>query len=659
MAKNNKNPYNNESDLFRSLTRLFSGPILNRRTQTGRQLRRRHLDIYSKWFKSASGKQFKKSEYNPMSVTSANMISNRNRSERYVDFDQMEYMPEIASSLDIYADEMTTHSDLQPMLKIKCPNEEIKSILSSLYHNVLNIEYNMFGWCRTMCKYGDLFLYLELDESLGVKNCVGLPQQEVERLEGQDQSNPNYVQYQWNSAGLTLENWQVAHFRVLGNDKHAPYGTSVLEGARRIWRQLTLLEDAMMAYRIVRSPERRVFYIDVGAIAPQDVEQYMQKVMTQMKRHQVVDPTTGKIDLRYNPLSIEEDYYIPVRGTSNTKIDNLAGGQFTGTVEDVKYLRDKLFAALKVPQSYLTMGEGATEDKTTLAQKDVRFARTIQRLQRVVTTELEKIGIIHLYTLGFRGDDLLSFKLRLNNPSKIAELQELEHWKQKFEAAGAATEGFFSKRWIAENMLGISEDEFVRNQREMFFDKKFTATLEAASSGDAAGGDAGGGDDLGGLGDLGGGDDAGGGDDLGGLGDLGGGDDAAGGDTPPAGGETPAAGGDDKESPLLAEPPAKRDYKNRKGSQTKRIKSEAGVSKDAIRATPRTMNPGLYGDHGMNPLSSMSKSYVAPGPMGTMFEQNSNNTDLLEEKKLFTVNNEVDNLLKSLMERKKYEDETQ
>ena len=402
MAKNSKNPYNNESDLFRSLTRLFSGPILNRRTQTGRQLRRRHLDVYSKWFKSASGKQFKKAEYNPMNVTSANMISNRNRSERYVDFDQMEYMPEIASSLDIYADEMTTHSDLQPMLKIKCPNEEIKSILQALYHNVLNIEYNLFGWSRTMCKYGDLFLYLELDDTLGVKNVVGLPQQELERLEGEDMTNPNYVQFQWNTAGLTLENWQVAHFRVLGNDKHAPYGTSVLEGARRIWRQLTLLEDAMMAYRIVRSPERRVFYIDVGAIAPQDVEQYMQKVMTQMKRHQVVDPTTGKVDLRYNPLSIEEDYYIPVRGQTNTKIENLAGGQFTGTVEDVKYLRDKLFAALKVPQSYLTMGEGATEDKTTLAQKDVRFARTIQRLQRVVTAELEKIGIIHLYTLGYR-----------------------------------------------------------------------------------------------------------------------------------------------------------------------------------------------------------------------------------------------------------------
>ena len=647
MARNDKNPYNQESDLFRALTRLFSGPIINRRTQTGRQLRRRHLDVYSNWFKSASGRQFKKAEYNPMSVTSANMISNRNRSERYVDFDQLEYMPEIASSLDIYADEMTTHSDLQPMLKIKCANEEIKSILSALYHNVLNIEYNLFGWSRTMCKYGDLFLYLELDERLGVKNCVGLPQQEVERLEGQDQTNPNYVQFQWNSAGLTLENWQMAHFRVLGNDKHAPYGTSVLEGCRRIWRQLTLLEDAMMAYRIVRSPERRVFKIDVGAIPPQEVEQYMQKVMTQMKRHQVVDPTTGKIDLRYNPLSIEEDYYIPVRGQSQTEIVNLPGGQFTGTVEDVKYLRDKLFSALKVPQSYLTMGEGATEDKTTLAQKDIRFARTIQRLQRVVTTELEKIGIIHLYTLGFRGDDLLSFKLGLNNPSKIAELQELEHWKQKFEAAGAATEGFFSKRWIAENMLGISEDEFLRNQREMFFDKKFAASLQAIAAG-------------GGLGDLGGDDVAGG--DLGDLGDLGGGDEPAGdtaGDT-----ATPAAG--DEETTLLAEPPAKRDAPKRgpynikkttkSGGLSKRIKSEAGTSKDAIGVTNRRVNMGKVGAGGLDSLSKVSAEYRIP----TAFqEQKSIDNDLLEEQKLFSVNSEVEGLLKSLMEKKQHEDETQ
>ena len=498
MARNDRNPNNNENSLFKTLTRMFSGPITQRRTQSGRQLRRRHLDMYAKRFKSASGQQFKKAEYNPMNVMALNMIQNRNRSERYVDFDQMEFTPEIASSIDIYADEMTTHSALTPVLHIKCPNDEIKYVLHSLYYNIMNIEHNLFGWARTMCKYGDMFLYLDLDEEKGLQNCIGLPADQVERLEGEDPTNPNYVQFQWNAAGLTLENWQMAHFRILGNDKHAPYGTSVLEPARRIWRQLTLLEDAMMAYRITRSPERRVFKIDVGGIAPQDVEQYMQKVMTQMKRHQVVDPSSGRVDLRYNPLSIEEDYFIPIRGgQSSTEITNLPGGQFTAQIEDVKYLRDKLFSALKVPQSYLSMGDGATEDKTTLAQKDIRFARTIQRLQRVILAELEKIGIIHLYTLGYRGDDLLNFKLSLNNPSKIAEMQELEHWKSKFDIAAAATEGFFSRRWISENLLGLSQDEYLRMQREMYSDRKFMAGLEAAGQPPEEGG--GGGGDLGGL----------------------------------------------------------------------------------------------------------------------------------------------------------------
>ena len=194
MAREKKNPNNSESDLFRSLTRLFSGPIINRRTQTGRQLRRRHLDVYSNWFKSASGKQFKKAEYNPMNITSANMISNRNRSERYVDFDQMEYTPEIASALDIYADEMSTYSALTPMLSVECDNEEIKAILESLYTSVLNIEHNLFAWCRTMCKYGDYFLYLDIDDETGIKNAIGLPAKEIERLEGEDPKNPNYVQ---------------------------------------------------------------------------------------------------------------------------------------------------------------------------------------------------------------------------------------------------------------------------------------------------------------------------------------------------------------------------------------------------------------------------------------------------------------------------------
>lgn len=474
-----RNPRNSENSLFRQLTKLLSGPLINRRTQIYRQERRKSLDKYAFKFKSASGKEFKKSQYNPFESIQTAMATNYNRGERYAEFDQMEFTPELASALDVYADEMTTSSTLEEMMVVECPNAEIKDILQNLYYKILNVEFNLFGWCRNMCKYGDFFLYLDIDEELGIKNVIGLPGHEVERLEGEDESNPNYVQYQWNSAGMTFENWQIAHFRILGNDKYNPYGTSILEPARRIWRQLTLLEDAMMAYRIVRSPERRVFYIDVGNIDPQDVEQYMQKVMTTMKRNQVVDPETGRVDLRYNPLSIEEDYFLPVRGgTSQSKIDTLAGGSFTGDIDDVKYLRDKLFSALKIPQSYLSRGEGADEDKATLAQKDIRFARTIQRLQRAVISELEKIGIVHLYVLGYTGDDLISHKLYLNNPSRIAELQELEYWKTKFDVAGSATENFFSKRWISKNIFGLSDEEFIRNQRELFYDKKFSFALE-------------------------------------------------------------------------------------------------------------------------------------------------------------------------------------
>lgn len=476
MAPNNRNPYNPENSLFKRLTRLFSGPIVNQRRQSPVQNKRGNLNKFK--FKSASGQQFKKSGYNPFDYIQTQAMVNANRADRYIDFQQMEYYPELNAALDVFADEMTTHTGLEELLKIDCPNQEIKEILHGLYYDVMNVEFNLFGWCRSLCKFGDLFVYLDIHDTKGIQNTIALPAQEVERLEGEDDKNPNYVQFQWNSGGMTFENWQLAHFRILGNDKFAPYGSSVLDGCRRIWRQLVLLEDAMMAYRVTRSAERRVFYIDVGNIAPQDVEQYMQKAMTALKRNQVVDDTTGRVDLRYNPTSVEEDYFLPTRGGVSSKIESLPGGQFTGDIDDVKYLRDKLFSALKIPMSYLSRGEGGEEDKTTLAQKDIRFARTIQRLQRAVISELEKIGMIHLYILGFRGEDLVKFKLSLNNPSKIAELQELEAWRTKFDVASGASEGFFSKRWIAKNIFNMTDEDFLRNQREMFFDAKLQAMLD-------------------------------------------------------------------------------------------------------------------------------------------------------------------------------------
>jgi len=609
-VKFNKNIKNPESQLFKSLTRLFSGPLVNFRQQAQIRFRRRDLNKFN--FTSATGKQFQKSSYNPFDAIQANIMANQTRAERYSDFDQMEYTPEIASTLDIYADEMTTHSSISKMLHIKSSNQEIRGILESLYYDVLNIEFNLFGWCRTMCKFGDMFLYLDIDPELGVKNAIGLPSPEIERLEGQDKTNPNYVQFQWNSGGLTFESWQIAHFRILGQDKYAPYGTSVLEPARRIWRQLNLLEDAMMAYRIVRSPDRRVFYIDVGNIAPEDVEQYMLKIQAQMKRNMIIDPNTGRVDLRYNPMSIDEDYFVPTRGTSNTKIDTLQGGTFASAIDDVKYLRDKLFSALKIPQSYLARDDKASEDKTTLAQKDIRFARTIQRLQRALIAELERVGIIHLFTLGYRNEDLLNFSLSLNNPSKISELQELEHWKTKFEVASQAKEGFFSKRWISENIFNLSEVEFKKIQREIFYDKQFEASLEAAGGASASAGAE--------------------------ASALGG---AAGGETPELGGgtESPPAepeGGEGAELKPVTELPAakRRDDKkavDMRSSMSKGVasgmRSEA-YPEGARRDTFRTMIPGY------DKLSSMYEA--------------TNYTEDENEKRLHEVNQDIKNLLAAL-----------
>jgi len=616
-SNNNRNPQNR---LYRALTRLFSGPI----AQAERQIRRIHLDKYSTAFQSASGRQFKKAGYNPFDILAANAIANHNRSERYLDFQQMEYMPEIASALDIYADEMTTSSPISPMLNINCSNEEIKLILEDLYHNVLNVDFNLFGWSRTMCKYGDFFLYLDIDEKMGIQSAIGLPSNEVERLEGEDKTNPNYFQFQWNSAGMTFENWQLAHFRVLGSDRHSPYGTSVLEPARRIWRQLTLMEDAMMAYRIVRSPERRVFYVDVGNIAPADIEQYMQKVMTQMKRNQIVDKDTGRVDLRYNPLSVEEDYFIPVRAGQSTKVETMPGGSFTGVIDDIKYLQDKLFAAIKVPQSYLSRGEGADEDKTTLAQKDVRFARTIQRLQRSVISELEKIGIVHLYVLGFRGDDLLSFDLSLQNPSKIAEMQELEHWKSKFDAAGSATEGFFSRRWVYKHMFDMSDEEILRNQREMFFDRKLEAKLEQVAEGVAA--------EAGALG-----------------GELGG--EELGGE------ELGAEELGEEEGVLLAEPPGNRRDKEMRvyahGGKYRPVKND---QRERTYGRGRSTNKRMHAA-GNREKTRTGRRNVLPGDVTKQLtrdisfiglEEQTGSRDLIEERKLFMTSQEVKSLIEGL-----------
>jgi len=625
-SENTRNP---DNPLYKALTRLFSGPIVNYRHEQARKYRRKELDKFN--WTSASGKEFKKADYEKNYSFYGDFMLNQNRNDRYIDFDQMEYMPELNSALDIYADEMTTSTDIRRMLTIDCPNQEIKTALQILFYDVLNVDLNLYGWARTLCKYGDFFLYLDVDEKLGIQNVVSMPISELERLEGQDEDNPNYLQFQWNSGGLTFEDWQIAHFRILGNNKYNPYGTSVLEGSRRIWRQLTLVEDAMMSYRIVRAPERRVFYVDVGAVAPQDVSTYMQEVMTTLKRNQIVDADSGRADLRYNPMSVEEDYYIPVRGgQQGTKIETLAGGQFTSQIEDVKYLREKLFSAIKIPQAYLVAGENA-EDRTSLSQKDIRFARTIQRLQKALISELTKIGMVHLYTLGFRKSDLTGFNLKLNNPSRIAELQDLETMKTQFEVASSATEGFFSKRYIAEHIFNISQEEFLRNQREMYFDRKFSSGLDAAAASDEEETSFGGGD----------------------IGTFG-----ADSETPDLGGEeTPSTDAAEPEEDILKVAPGKRDDSGNILTTTEASKGKMYKPKKDGRIKKNRMAMKSMAVPEFATGNTRRSKLGLPKPSEIFFENIEPTLEGMVEKKetSYTVENdfeehskEIDNLLESL-----------
>lgn len=268
--------------------------------------------------------------------------------------------PEIASTLDIYSDETVSVDEKGQALHIYSSNEKIKEILEDLFYNTVNTEFNLRHWTRNLVKYGDLFCLIDVHPQQGVIGIHPIPVNEIEREENFDQNDPFAVRYRWVTLGnRILENWEVAHFRLLGNDMFLPYGSSVIESARRIWRQLILIEDAMLTYRVVRAPERRVFYVDVGNIPPAEVEAYMQKQKQVLKNSPTVDRQTGQVDLRYNPLSIEEDFYIPVRGQdTGTKIETLAGGQNVSAVEDVSYLQKKLIAALKIPRAYLGYDEG-------------------------------------------------------------------------------------------------------------------------------------------------------------------------------------------------------------------------------------------------------------------------------------------------------------
>ena len=460
------------SNLFRRLTRLFrSGPVVKRKLI-------KPDDKYTSSAFEIFRKNQSKVYSNAMSAYGA-----YDRMARYSDFSEMEYTPEIGSALDIYAEESVAADENGNVLHIHSDNTKIKQLLDDLFFDTLNVDFNLTSWVRNLCKYGDHFLFNDVSPEYGVINAYPMPISEVEREEGFDPNDPLAVRFRWVTQGnQVLENWQVSHMRLLGNDAFIPYGSSILEPARRIWRQLILLEDAMLVYRIVRAPERRVFKIDVGNVPPEEIPAYMERAQSSLKRASITDQSSGRVDLRYNPLSVDEDYFIPVRGSeSGTDITTLAGGTVAGETNDVEYIQKKLFAALKIPKAYLGYDEGLGA-KATLSQEDIRFSRTIAKVQRTILAELNKIAIIHLYCHGFSDNDLLDFKLKLSNPSTIAQQQKLELFRSRFEAAGTAlqTPGLVDKTWVQKNIIRLTEDEIETIRKGQKKDKILELEIESS-----------------------------------------------------------------------------------------------------------------------------------------------------------------------------------
>ena len=476
-----------DTRLFTRLQRLFSTDVIIR-NQGGNQLKVMDVDSIQKSGDIATNSIMDRYNrlYSPSSTSLFGSQLNVNyqylRTMVYSDYDVMDNDAIIASALDIISDESTLKNDMGEVLQIRSSDDNVQQILYNLFYDVLNVEFNLWSWIRQMCKYGDFFLKMEIAEKFGVYNVIPYTAYHIERQEAYDEEHPNSIRFRYSPEGIYgggsgyygvpntynkdqedgiyFDNYEMAHFRLLTDVNYLPYGRSYIEPARRIFKQYTLMEDAMLIHRISRSPDRRIFYINVGSIPPNEVENFMQKTISTMKRTPLMDEKTGEYNLKYNMQNLMEDFYVPIRGNdSATKIETTPGLQYDG-IQDVEYLRDKLFAALKVPKAFMGYEKDLT-GKATLAAEDIRFARTIDRIQRIVLSELYKIALVHLYTQGYTEESLTNFELSLTTPSIIYDQEKIALMKEKMDLASAMAESkLIPTDWIYENIFHFSADQY-------------------------------------------------------------------------------------------------------------------------------------------------------------------------------------------------------
>jgi hypothetical protein len=475
-----------DTSLFGRLRRLFSTDVIIRNVG-GNQLRTIDVDrlqTYGNIQTNSLIDRFNRIHAGNSKLAYTPLMNYQTlRTSLYTDYEAMDTDAIVASALDIIADEATLKNEQGEVLHIKSSNDKLQRVLYNLFYEVLNVEFNLWSWIRTMCKYGDFYLHLDIAEKYGVYNVMPFSVYDVQREEGTNPSNPSYVRFKINlnqAYGYAtntnkddyFENYEIAHFRLISDPSYLPYGRSYLEPGRKIFKQLNLMEDAMLIHRIMRAPEKRLFYTNIGNIAPTEVDGYMEKMKQRIKKTPYIDPQTGDYNLKYNMMNLTEDFYLPVRGNdTSTRIETLKGLEYTA-IEDVSYLRDKLFAALRVPKAFMGYEKDLT-GKATLASEDIRFARTVERIQRIIISELTKIALVHLYTQGFDNAELANFELSLTTPSIIYEQEKVALWKEKVELAGNIMDkSLLPTDWIYQNIFHFSEDQYTEFRNQTIEDKK-------------------------------------------------------------------------------------------------------------------------------------------------------------------------------------------
>ena len=375
----------------------------------------------------------------------------------YMDYEGMEYYPIISSALDLFMEEATTIGIDGKMLKVYSNKERIRLTLEEFFENVVNINVTLPFWTRNTCKYGDNFVLMLGEKGKGITHVKQMVNYEVERIERIQDGKP-LVKFKERMTGDEFNTFEIAHFRLLGDDKFIPYGSSLLNKVRRVFRQLIMAEDAMLTYRIIRAGEKKVFKIDVGNIDEDDIEDYVFKVATKFKKTSQVQANDGQIDYRFNIMGNDEDYFLPMRNAnSQTGIDTLAGASNLNDIHDIEYLRENLICGLGIPKPFLNFQDAGGGGKN-MAQYDVRFAKKVNRIQQSMIQELNKMAMIHLFLLGFSAEDLNEFTLALTNPSTQQDLLKSELQRDRAQTYTELTRG--------EN--GIAAMSHTRAKRQIF-----------------------------------------------------------------------------------------------------------------------------------------------------------------------------------------------